>query len=150
MEEEVFISDLFELDDELDQLGVFDAIITTDSHFFINLLRLKNSVVPQFKDSYNKINRYFDNVMMLLDVSQEKGDKFYRTALRRFSFSGVKGINAKAEHTDQRIFVYVQTGNNPGRDKTIKEEHDKRQQNGQNPPLLYVIDSRPRTSASKR
>lgn len=24
--------------DELDQLGVFDAIITTDSHFFINLL----------------------------------------------------------------------------------------------------------------
>ena len=46
MEEEVFISDLFELDDELDQLGVFDAIITTDSHFFINLLRLKNTEVP--------------------------------------------------------------------------------------------------------
>ena len=70
--EEIFISDLFELDDELDQLGVFDAIITTDSHFFINLLRLKNTEVPQFKDSYNKINSYFDNIMVLLDASQKK------------------------------------------------------------------------------
>lgn len=70
--EEVFISDLFELDDELDRLGVFDAIITTDSNFFINLLRLKNTEVPHFKDSYKKINSYFDNIMMLLAASQEK------------------------------------------------------------------------------
>lgn len=91
--EEIFISDLFELDDELDQLGVFDAIITTDSHFFINLLRLKNTEVPQFKNSYNKINNYFDNIIVLLDASQKKRDKCYRTALKSFSFSGVKGIN---------------------------------------------------------
>lgn len=59
-------------------------------------------------------------------------------------------VYAKAERTEQRIFVYVQTGNNPGRDKIIKEEYDKRQQDGQNPPLLYVIDSRQRQSASKK
>lgn len=73
MEEEFFISDLFELDDELDQLGVFDAIITTDSHFFINLLRLKNTEVPQFRNSYNRINSYFDEIMLMLDASQKKG-----------------------------------------------------------------------------
>lgn len=111
MEEEVFISDLFELDDELDQLGVFDAIITTDSHFFINLLRLKNTTVPHFKDSYNKINSYFDNIMMLLDASQKKGDKFYRTALRSFSFSGVKGIN----------LGFSETGVDAGFGKTLSE-----------------------------
>ena len=110
--EEVFISDLFELDDELDQLGVFDAIITTDSNFFINLLRLKNTDVPQFKDSYNKINSYFDNIMMLLDVSQEKGDKFYRTALKSFSFSGVKGIN----------LGFSETGVDAGFGKTLSEQ----------------------------
>lgn len=111
MEEEVFISDLLELDDELDQLGVFDAIITTDSNFFINLLRLKNTEVPQFKDSYNKINSYFDNIMMLLDASQKKGDKFYRTALKSFSFSGVNGIN----------LGFSETGIDAGFGKTLSE-----------------------------
>ena len=91
--DEIFVSEFFELDDELDQLGVFDAIITKDSHFFINLLRLKRTAVPQFSDSYNNINIYFDNIMELLNHSEEKGDKFYREALRRFSFSGVNGIN---------------------------------------------------------
>lgn len=57
---------------------------------------------------------------------------------------------AKAEHTDQRIFVYVQMGRNPIRDTRIKDEYEKRLQNGENPPLLYVIDSRERTSASVR
>ena len=45
--EDKFISEFFELDDELDELGVFDSIMNKDSHFFINILRLKKSKTPQ-------------------------------------------------------------------------------------------------------
>ena len=47
--EPVFISDFFELNDRLDELGVFDSIINKDSHFFINLLRLKKSDTQSFQ-----------------------------------------------------------------------------------------------------
>ncbi len=90
---EIFISDFFDLNYELDELGVFDAIITKDSHFFINLLRLKKTKVLPFCNSYQKINLFFSDIMRLLKASKAKNDKFYREALRRFSFSGVKGIN---------------------------------------------------------
>lgn len=91
--EDVFISDFFNLDTELEELGVFDAIITSDSNFFINVLRLKNTSVPQFASSYQKINDYFAKIMVLLTASKEKTDRFYREALRCFDFSGVNGIN---------------------------------------------------------
>ena len=34
--EAVFLSELFELNDEFERIGTFDAIINKDSHFFIN------------------------------------------------------------------------------------------------------------------
>lgn len=42
----VFLSEYLELDNELKELGVFDSIINKDSHFFINLLRLKKAKTP--------------------------------------------------------------------------------------------------------
>ena len=47
--EDKFISEFFELDDELDELGVFDSIMNKDSHFFINILRLKKSKHPNLR-----------------------------------------------------------------------------------------------------
>lgn len=91
--DEIFISDLFGFTDELERLGVFDAIITKDSHFFINIVRLKRTNVPQFSSSYQKINDYFSKIMLLLSASKMKGDKMFNGALKRFSFSGVNGIN---------------------------------------------------------
>jgi len=55
----------------------------------------------------------------------------------------------KAEGTTQRVFVYVKVGN-PGRDKRIEELHASRLNNGENPPELFIIDSKEQTSASKR
>ena len=90
----VFISDFFGLNNELNEIGVFDAIITSDSSFFINLQRLKNTSISEFKNSYNTINKYFDDIMLLLSNSNEKGDKFFCAALKKFNFyGGVKEIN---------------------------------------------------------
>ena len=94
MENAVFISEFLGLEgDELEQHGVFDAVINTDSHFFINILRLKQTKVPEFSHSYKRINSFFSDIMRLLCASRKKGDRFYREALAKFHFSGVNGIN---------------------------------------------------------
>lgn len=90
---DIFLSEFLGLKDELERLGVFDAIITSDSCFFINILRLKQTSVFEFKKSYEKINNYFREMMTLLSHSEERNDRFYREALKRFSFSGIKEIN---------------------------------------------------------
>lgn len=55
----------------------------------------------------------------------------------------------KAEGTTQRVFVYVKVGN-PVRDDKIENLHKSRLEKGENPPELFIIDSRKQTSASKR
>jgi hypothetical protein len=83
----------------LDEIGVFDSIISRDSHFFINILRLKKSENIEFQESYNRVNDFFRTIMILLDNSNNKDDKLYRTALEKFDFPGVKGINLGVSET---------------------------------------------------
>lgn len=97
--EEKFVSEFFELDNELDELGVFDSIMNKDSHFFINLLRLKKAKTPEFANAYKRINDFFGQLMLLLDGSKEKYDKLYNAALNLFEFPGVKGINLGLSET---------------------------------------------------
>lgn len=89
----VFVSDYLELDNELEELGVFDSILDEDSNFFINVIRLKSAEVPEFKKSYQKINNFFSQIAMLLEASDKIGDKLYKAALKQFDFSEVNGIN---------------------------------------------------------
>lgn len=91
----MFVSDYFELDYELEAKGVFDSIIDKDSHYFINLVRLKKAQTPEFRYAYQRINDYFTGIATLLNVAEKKdrSDKFYREALRKFDFSELNGIN---------------------------------------------------------
>lgn len=78
--------------EQMYQLGVFDVFLDIDSHFFINIKRLQNCVIPEFTESYKKVNDYFSSIGVLLSNSSYN-DKIYRTALSRFNFSEVNGIN---------------------------------------------------------
>ena len=89
----IFVSEELKLESRLEELKVFDALIDEDSNFFINILRLKKTEVPEFIGSYEKINEFFKEIATLLKYSKEPGDKLYRTALRKFKFSEVRGIN---------------------------------------------------------
>lgn len=89
----IFISDEFALGSKLEDLGVFDSLMDEDSNFFINIKRLKDTKVPEFKDSYNNINSYFREMAILLKASKNQEDKLYKTAVKGFNFSEVKGIN---------------------------------------------------------
>jgi len=89
----VFVSDEFELGMRLEELGVFDSLMDEDSNFFINIKRLKDTKVPEFQNSYNNINSYFRDLGLLLKTSKNTGDKLYRSAVKMFNFSEVRGIN---------------------------------------------------------
>lgn len=88
-----FISDYFIKD--FDAVGAFDAVMDSDSRYFINVTRLKDAKTPEFLASYERINSYFRDIALLLNQAKAKTiqDRFYREALRKFAFSEVNGIN---------------------------------------------------------
>lgn len=90
---ECLFQNIFGLDDELDRIGVFDCVLNNDSRFFINLMRLKVSDVPEFKGAYQRINDYFSEIATLLNASDSKEDKLYKTAFKRFMPLEINGIN---------------------------------------------------------
>ena len=101
--EDIFITEFFELDTEFEELGVFDSIINNDSPFFINLLRLKVNNTSEFQGSYERINNFYRQIMILLESSKSKDDKLYRRALQLFHFPGVSGINLGVSETGIEI-----------------------------------------------
>lgn len=90
----MLLSDYLHLDTELDEHGVFDPILNSDSFFFINLQRLKQTKVPEFANSYQKIRDYFKKVIKILDHAKSKDpvDICYKQALRSFNFSEVNNL----------------------------------------------------------
>lgn len=93
---DVFMSDFFGINYEIfEEKGIFDAFLDHDSSFFINILRLKETTTPEFLNSYNKINDYYRQIILLLDNADldTKKDLCYKKALSLFRFSEVNGIN---------------------------------------------------------
>lgn len=91
----MFISEYIKPKESLSKLGVFDALIDKDSHFFINIIRLKKTTVPEFIEAYNKLNSFFTDIATLLDAADAPAttDKMYRSARKKFVFHEVNGIN---------------------------------------------------------
>ncbi len=92
----MFLSDYLEIGEYFDEHGIFDPIMETDSHFFINIQRLKKVNTPEFLGSYEKINAFFRKIIKLLDKASKKNnrDLFYRQALKMFDFSEKGKVNA--------------------------------------------------------
>lgn len=93
---DILLSDYLEIDyKRFKDIGIFDPVINRDSAFYINILRLKQALTPEFQGSYMRINKFFDEIATLLDNADEKSreDKCFNTAFQKFKFPGVKGIN---------------------------------------------------------
>ena len=95
--EEIFATDYLNINYEIfESNGIFDPMLTKDSSFFINIIRLKNAKTNEFSNSYSRINQYFRDIATCLKYAQEKNvkDIFYRNALIKFEeFHEVNGIN---------------------------------------------------------
>ena len=91
----MFVSEYLKLGNKLKRNRVFDSLIDKDSHFFINIIRLRDSKVPEFYEAYEYINQYFTGIAQLLDAADAptNSDRMYREARKKFSFHEVNGIN---------------------------------------------------------
>ena len=91
----MFLSDYLDIDyEKLDEAGVFDPVLEKDSAFFINIQRLKQTMIPEFQHSYDRIRDYFTEIATILDAAKEKvfSDKFYRAAYDKYRFPEVNEI----------------------------------------------------------
>lgn len=88
----IFLSEELNLENRLDSLGVFDPLMDRDSNYFINIIRLRDTTVPEFSGAYDKVNQYFFDIAILLNMSKVKGDIAYRSAIKKFDFPEVNGI----------------------------------------------------------
>ena len=95
----MFVSEFFKFKKEqlsaMSANGVFDALLDKDSNFFINVILLKKATVPEFVEAYKVLNKFFSDIVTLLENADrpDKKDKFYRVARNRFNFHEVNGIN---------------------------------------------------------
>ena len=69
----MFVSEYFRLNEaqlsKMKSLDVFDALLDVDSNFFINIIRLKDATIPEFKEAYQAINKFFSDIATLLEVA---------------------------------------------------------------------------------
>ena len=90
----MLLSQLLKIGTRLEKHGVFDPVLEKDSHFYINIQRLKQTDVPEFVNSYETIQSFFRKLIKLLDKAQKplETDTFYRAAVKTFHFPEVNGI----------------------------------------------------------
>ncbi|MBW9173384.1 hypothetical protein [Clostridium estertheticum] len=86
------LSDYLKLGNEIDLMDAFDPLLDLDANYFINIKRIKDTSVDEFKGAYDKINNFFKGIGILLANSKSKDDRFYREAIRKFDFPEVNGI----------------------------------------------------------
>ena len=96
-------------------------------------------------------NRIIADITTLVEISSELGldESEIRNVLEGDSYNFEVQIEeyGKAEQTNNLIYVLIDLGH-PRKVKKVQELHDMRFNNGENPPLLFVIDSTKKESAS--
>lgn len=86
-------STAFNIDsDTLDKLDCFDSILDSDSLFFINFLKVRDTQNPFLKDSYQKILEVFRKIILLLEHSKKSNDPFFKSAYSLLNMSEFEEI----------------------------------------------------------
>lgn len=73
-------------------VGAFDPVLDVDSLLFLDPLLLRKTRVPEFKQSYAKLEKRFKRIGKLLHHSKGPSDPFWREAERQFFFPEVEGL----------------------------------------------------------
>lgn len=63
-----------------------------DSKLYIDPSLLKQPKIKEFKTSYSKFKAYFNEVLTLIDNSQNQNDRFWREAFKRLQFKEFKYV----------------------------------------------------------
>ncbi len=76
-----------------DEQGIFNPFIGVDTNLFLDPALLRDTEIPEFKGSYEKIVEHFAGTLRLLLASQSDTDIAWRQALKRTIFRETKGIS---------------------------------------------------------
>ena len=61
----LLLSKYLKLEEEFEENGIFDIALDMDSNYFINVKLLEKTNIPEFKNSYKKINNFFYDIYYL-------------------------------------------------------------------------------------
>jgi hypothetical protein len=78
----------------LKKYGVYNGYVNIDSELYINPKLLIDCNIPEFENSYNKINDYFESIIIQLKKckSTSANDLMWRLALKMFCFQEPNGV----------------------------------------------------------
>lgn len=131
----ILFSKEFHIDEKtLKDLGVFNVFLDEDSHFFINIKRLQATAIPEFASGYEKVNKYFRNIGILLKSSKNNNDRLYRQAFKLFDFPEVNGINLGFSSGTHGAGFGPQL-----REKIIKDALEIIQAGSEQPEIFHLI-----------
>lgn len=82
----LLLSKYLKLEYEFEENGIFDIALDMDSSYFINVKLLEDTSIPEFKNSYSKIRKFFEDIFLLLKNSSNVNDRTFKEAKRRFNF----------------------------------------------------------------
>lgn len=79
---------------DLKKYGVYNGYVNIDSELYINPKLLIDCNIPEFENSYNKINDYFESIIIQLKKckSTSANDLMWRLALKMFCFQEPNGV----------------------------------------------------------
>jgi hypothetical protein len=81
------INEIFGVTEEdLKKEGVFNGFIDIDSKFYVDPHLLEATKVPELENSYQSFKSHFKEVIHLLQVTKQSGDRFFRDAHKRLIF----------------------------------------------------------------
>lgn len=80
-------------DKEFSRLDILNAYIGIDTHFFLDPLLLKDTSIPEFSKSRQKIETYFENVVRVLCNSTHSYDFAWKEARKMLIFPEVRGVS---------------------------------------------------------
>lgn len=130
------LSEYLGIGKKLTDAGVFDCYIKQDSKFFVNILLLKTTKIPEFKNSYNKINSFFNDLVTLLLSADSKDmeNRFFSEAVNKFQFNEYKELNLG--------FSESKGGSGFGgklSEKTIRDAFDIIKKGNEKPELFHLV-----------
>lgn len=89
----ISVTDHFGIDkDAFENTGALDTILDVDSLYFLDPKSLKTTEVPEFVDSYSKLETNFENVLKLLKKTNGS-DIFWKKAWQLLPQGELKGMN---------------------------------------------------------
>lgn len=89
----ILLSDYLEIDEnDFESDGIFNSVLGVDTNLFLDPHLLKDTKIPEFEKSREKIKKYFEDIILILENLTVKRGHAWREVKRRLTFKEVQGV----------------------------------------------------------